>query len=72
MGKFYSTDSSSSILNNPLDLEGYKPGGNSLDEDEGSLWSNFEGPKDFLGQAAYGFSEAASLGAVTIAEIAKE
>tara|TARA_R110002020_G_scaffold130237_1_gene291425 strand:+ start:9914 stop:19087 length:9174 start_codon:yes stop_codon:yes gene_type:complete len=72
MGKFYSTDSSSSILDTPLELEAYEPSGNSLDEQGQSLWESLDGPLEFVGQAAWGATEALTLGAATIADVAKE
>ena len=72
MGKLYSTDSSSAILDNPLELRGYEPEGNSLDERGTSLWENLGGPLEFIGQGTWGFTEALTLGASSIADVAKE
>ena len=72
MAKTFSSDSSASILDKPFEFSRTASPENSLEEQGNTLWDSLDGPLEFAGQAGWGFTEAVTLGAATIADVAKE
>jgi len=72
VAKTFSSDSSASILDKPFEFSRTASPENSLEEQGNTLWDSLDGPLEFAGQAAWGFTEAATLGAATIVDFAKE